>query len=92
MLCKRLIKKDAVKIIHDCSVLYITNLSGKNILFIGVHGSKTVGVETLFMPQNYMHLTGVKTRLTMLRLILYTSCKETLANPDYLVTSMECQN
>jgi len=56
-------KKDAVKIIHDCSVLYSTNLSGKNILFIGVHGNKAVGVETLFMPQNYMHLTGVKTRL-----------------------------
>ena len=60
---QKITKADAVRIIHDCAVLYSRNLSGRNVLFACIHDGKADLVETLFMPQNYMHLTGVRARI-----------------------------
>lgn len=56
-------KTEAIKIIYDCAVLYNKNLSGKNVLFLTEHNHKSDYFETLFMPHNFMHLTGAKSRL-----------------------------
>lgn len=56
-------KLDALKTIHDCAVLYGNNLEGKNLLFITTHDSNAMYFESLFMPRNYLHLTGVASPL-----------------------------
>ena len=53
-------KHEALKIIHDCAVIYNKNLLRKNILFITEEDNKVTCFETLFLPHNFMHLTGVK--------------------------------
>ena len=60
---RKITKTDAIKIIHDCAVLYGKNLSSKNVLFICTHDGNADCVETLFMPHNFMHLTGVGARV-----------------------------
>jgi hypothetical protein len=54
---------EAIRTIHDCAVLYKENLSNKNVLFVTVADSKISHFETLFRPENYLHLTGVDTNL-----------------------------
>ena len=56
-------KNEAVKIIHECAVLYNRNLSGKNVLFVTSDNNECAYIETLFAPNNFLHLTGVKTKL-----------------------------
>jgi hypothetical protein len=55
-------KAEALKIIHDCAVLYKNNLAGKNLLFITILDNEAIEFETAFMPRNYMHLTGVSSQ------------------------------
>ena len=57
-------KEEAIKIINQSAVLYGKNLSGKNALFVTVKNGKSACFETLFMPNNFLHLTGVKTNLS----------------------------
>jgi hypothetical protein len=59
----KLTKAEAVKIIYECAVLYNDNLLGKNVLFLTTKDDKAAAFEALFMSQNYMHLTGVKSIL-----------------------------
>ena len=54
---------EAVKIIHESAVLYNKNLSGRNVMFITVNDNKATYFETLFQPNNFLHLTGMKTSL-----------------------------
>ena len=61
---RKMSKADAVKIIHDCAVMYNENLMGKNVLFISTQNDESLAFETLFLPQNFKHLTGVKTKLS----------------------------
>ena len=54
---------DAVKIIHECAILYNKNLSGRNVMFITLSDNKAACFETIFQSKNFLHLTGVKTNL-----------------------------
>ena len=56
-------KTEAVKIIHDCAVLYRNNLAGKSLLFVTTRNDDAAAFEAVFFPRNYMHLTGVSSRL-----------------------------
>ena len=56
-------KIEAIKIIHDCAALYRNNLTGKKLLFITIRNNGVASFESLFMPRNFLHLTGVATRL-----------------------------
>ena len=56
-------KEAAVGIIHECAVLYSKNLSGRNVMFVTENNNRAVFFETLFLPRNFLHLTGVKTNL-----------------------------
>jgi len=56
-------KEDALKIIHQCAVLYNNDLSGNNIMFITLNGNIANYYETLFLPQHFLHLTGITTPL-----------------------------
>jgi hypothetical protein len=53
----------AVGIIHECAVLYSKNLSGRNVMFVTECNNHIMFLETLFLPRNFMHLTGVKSNL-----------------------------
>jgi hypothetical protein len=58
-----LTKKEALSIIHDCAVAYRTNLVHKNLLIISVHKGTASYFEVAFLPRNFLHLTGVRTKL-----------------------------
>jgi hypothetical protein len=54
---------DAIRIIHNCAVQYGKNLAGNSLLFVTSQNNSTVCFETIFLPRNYLHLTGVITDL-----------------------------
>ena len=54
---------DVIRIIHNCAVAYGSNLLNKNALFVTADESKADCFEALFRPENFLHLTGVKTNL-----------------------------
>ena len=56
-------KEAAVGIIHECSVLYSKNLCGRMVMFVTESENRASFFETLFLPRNFLHLTGVKTNL-----------------------------
>ena len=56
-------KERAVGIIHASAVSYDTNLSGRNVMFVTAGGGIPDCYEMLFMPQNFLHLTGMRTNL-----------------------------
>ena len=54
-------KKEAIKIILECAKLYNKNLSNKNIMFVCRNKKQQLfAFEVLFLPRNFLHLTGVK--------------------------------
>jgi len=55
---------EALRIVFTCAALYEKNLSGKNVLFVTMDKDESACVETLFQPQNYLHLTGLQTKLS----------------------------
>jgi len=57
-------KKKQLKVIYDCAKLYKENLSAKCVLFITAEGDMATTFETLFLPQNFKHLTGVRSKLS----------------------------
>jgi hypothetical protein len=56
-------KIEVVRTIQNCAALYKENLSGKNLLFVTTYDNSALCFETFFAPQNFKHLTGVKSRL-----------------------------
>ncbi len=55
-------KKDAIRIISDASKTYYALLSGNNFLFIfrDRESNKIDFFETVFLPKNFQHLTGIE--------------------------------
>ena len=56
-------KEEAIDIISQCALEYRRNLSNNCILFVAATGNSYTCFEALFMPQNYKHLTGVRSKL-----------------------------
>ena len=69
---------DVIRIIHNCAVAYGCNLLDKNALFVTASESKADYFEALFRPENFLHLTGVKSNLEA-RLFLYTAINRKLS-------------
>ena len=57
-------KKDALATINKCAKEYKQNLSNKSILFIAATNNDFVYFETTFLPQNFKHLTGVRSKFS----------------------------
>jgi len=55
---------EALRIVFACAALFEKNLSGNNVLFATVDKDEPAFVETLFQPQNFLHLTGLQTNLS----------------------------
>ncbi|GHV34678.1 hypothetical protein FACS1894187_05770 [Synergistales bacterium] len=53
------IKEEATRIIHSCALLYLYNLSCKNIMFVSNNNNQSAYFESSFLPHNFLHLTGV---------------------------------
>ena len=54
-------KKEALKIILNCAKIYKQNLENKNLLIVLETKNKQIKYfETIFLPRNYLHLTGIK--------------------------------
>jgi len=56
-------KSEALRIIHNSAVAYKENLVNRNVMFITVNNSKPEIFEASFLPRNFLHLTGVLTKL-----------------------------
>jgi len=69
---------EVIRIIHNCAVLYSNNLLNKTVLFVTAGESKADCFEALFRPENFLHLTGVKTNLEA-SLFLYTAINRKLS-------------
>lgn len=53
-------KVEALNIISNCAKLYEENLVNRNLLFIYGSPRHPEYFESLFLPRNFLHLTGVK--------------------------------
>ena len=69
---------EIIRIIHNCAVAYSNNLLNNNVLFVTASESKADYFEALFRPENFLHLTGVKTNLEA-SLFLYTAINRKLS-------------
>ena len=59
----RLTNAEAIKIIHNCAILYNKNLLGKNVLFVTYSNGSFDYFETMFLARNFKHFTGVVSSL-----------------------------
>ena len=56
-------KSEALRIIHSGAVAYKNKLANNNVLFVTVSDGKAEKFEASFLPRNFLHLTGVRTKL-----------------------------
>ncbi|KAF5053180.1 phage-Barnase-EndoU-ColicinE5/D-RelE like nuclease4 [anaerobic digester metagenome] len=52
-------KEEILSIIIHCAKIYDENLKNKNYLIIFNEGNSLKGLETIFHPRNFLHLTGI---------------------------------
>ena len=57
-------KEEAIRTISNSALEYEKNLSNNTILFITSTGNKATCFEALFLPQNFKHLTGIRSKLS----------------------------
>jgi len=55
-------KEEAIQIISKAAIEYKKNLSNKIVLFITSMGDTLNYFEALFLPQNFKHLTGIRSK------------------------------
>ena len=53
-------KKEALKIIIDSAKKYQENLENKKVIFIYKEKGKIKYIEAIFLPRNFLHLTGIQ--------------------------------
>lgn len=53
-------KEDVIRIITSAAKKFHENLENKNLLFISGTPDKPIFTETVFLPRNFLHFTGVK--------------------------------
>lgn len=76
-------KQEAIRIIIACADLYQANFENANILILSHDKNHTVhAIETLFLPRNFMHLTGVKTDPSMSAVSFYEKCLDRRLSPS----------
>lgn len=57
-------REEILSIINTCALKYKENLCNKALLFVAANKNVSVHFEALFLPQNFKHLTGVKSKLS----------------------------
>lgn len=69
-------KKEIVKEICECAKIYDKNLKGKNLMFIFENklNKKLDYIETQFLANNFMHLTGINTKNAKSSIEFYRLC------------------
>jgi hypothetical protein len=76
-------KSEAAQIITSCAKLYNENLENKNFLFIFNDKNNIQYLETLFLPRNYKHLTGVESSSKAVKSSdFYNLCLSGRLSPD----------
>ena len=53
-------KEEAIRIISSCAKTYCSELKNQNILIVFGKGQEYEFIETAFLPQSFLHLTGVE--------------------------------
>ena len=74
--------KEALRIIHNCALDYKNNLAHKNILFVTLKDSVAAYFEVAFLPRNFLHLTGVQTKLRSAD-FYYLAVRDRLREQDF---------
>ena len=54
---------EALRIVHSGALAYQKNLVNRNVLFVALNNNKAEMFEVSFLPRNFLHLTGVRTKL-----------------------------
>ena len=67
-------KNEAINIITSCAKQYQKNLENKNFLFAYNDNNIVKFFEALFLPRNYLHLTGVKLNSNIKSSDFYERC------------------
>ena len=75
-------KTEALRIIHNCALLYRENLAHKNVLFVTLCDRNADYFEAAFLPRNYLHLTGVRTDLRSTD-FYYSAVRDRLNENDF---------
>ena len=73
-------KTEALKIILNNAKVYRAHLENKNVLFIFGSKDKTEYIETLFLPRNYLHLTGIELTNNISKHEFYKRCIKNKVN------------
>ena len=58
-----LVKMEALRAIHNGALAYQENLVHKNLMFVTIQKNTASCFEAAFLPRNFLHLTGVHTKL-----------------------------
>lgn len=82
---RRKTKEQALRIIHKCALAYKDNLAHKNLMFVTLRDSTATHFEVVFLPSNFLHLTGVKSNLNGLD-FYNLSVKDRLSERDIRIT------
>ncbi|HWQ51929.1 MAG TPA: PBECR4 domain-containing protein, partial [Terriglobales bacterium] len=53
-------KEEAIKVITGCAKKYRLNLENKNLLFVFDNSGRVESIEAVFLPGNFLHLTGIR--------------------------------
>lgn len=81
-------KQDVIKIIVNCAKLYKKNLENKNYLFVFKNNSEDEiqYFESLFLPRNFQHLTGIKINKNYIQssIHFYKICLNNKLNPKHI--------
>jgi hypothetical protein len=75
-----MLKNEAIKILVQSAKNYYNNLANKQVLIIYKDDSGYQEVELLFLPTNFLHLTGAETKLSPID--FYTACLNSRLNAD----------
>ena len=82
-------KYEAVEIITNCAKEYRAYLEDNNFLFIFGDKHRTEAFETIFLPRNFLHLTGVKLKSTCESSDFYEMCLKGQLSPSLFEMSAD---
>jgi len=80
-------KDEIIKIITTCAKEYKKNLENKNLFFIFEYKQRVGYFETVFLPRNFLHLTGIEINGSIKSTDFYELCLRNQLSPSAFETT-----